>query len=607
MAVKVVDVKVGIFDENNRIADEIRDYNQANGTLMVNIMASPGAGKTTTLLRTIDELKEDYRIGVLEADIEASVDAEKMENAGVRSIQVHTGGECAMDASMVRQALYQFDTSDIDILFMENVGNLVCTAEQDTGAHVNVEILSLPEGDDKPLKYPLMFTVCQCVLINKTDTREWFDFDDDAVRERILRLNPDAKIFFVSAKTGEGFEDWISWLREQALESRAGELGSRTAEGAGEHGSQAADGAGETGDEPAGAHRILAINPGSTSTKIAVFEDEDEVFSSTLRHTAEELAVFETIADQWDFRRQLVLQALSEHGMKIEDMDAVACRGGLIRPIPGGTYRVNERMLEDCRNGFQGHHASNLGALIGHQIEAESGIPAFVVDPPSVDEMSVMARYSGHPAVRRTSLFHALNQKAVARRYAAETGRRYEDLNLIVCHMGGGISVGAHMHGKVVDTENAFGGEGPFTPGRAGSMPVNEIVKCCFKGDLDQEGVMDLLTRNSGMMAYLGTTSMQEIIRRAQEGEDKPQEVMEAFLYQIVKEIAAMSVALQGDVDQILLTGGIAYGEFVTGALREQTEWIAPVSVYPGEEEMLALAQGALRVLRGEEAAKEYR
>ena len=215
MAIKVIDVNVGVFDENNRIANEVREYNKDKGTLMINIMASPGAGKTTTLLRTIDALKDEYKIGVMEADIEASVDAEKMIDAGVRSIQVHTGGECAMDASMVQQALKEFDTEGIDLLFMENVGNLVCTAEQDTGADYNVEILSVPEGDDKPLKYPLMFSVCQCVLINKIDTRPWFKFDDEAVVERIHRLNPDAEVFFLSGKTGEGFDQWIGWLRQK--------------------------------------------------------------------------------------------------------------------------------------------------------------------------------------------------------------------------------------------------------------------------------------------------------------------------------------------------------------------------------------------------------
>ena len=223
--VKTIKVNVGVLDENNRIADEVRAANRANGTLMVNIMASPGAGKTTTLLRTIRELTnrqnetcsrwEHLKVGVMEADIEATVDTEKMLDAGVKSVQVHTGGECAMDASMVQQALKEFDTSDLDILFMENVGNLVCTAEQDTGADLNVEILSLPEGDDKPLKYPLMFTVCQCVLINKIDTRQWFAFDDEAVKSRIHKLNPAAEIFFVSSKTGEGFDAWISWLRAQ--------------------------------------------------------------------------------------------------------------------------------------------------------------------------------------------------------------------------------------------------------------------------------------------------------------------------------------------------------------------------------------------------------
>ena len=215
MAVRIIDVNVGLFDENNRIADEVRDYNKGKGTLMINIMASPGAGKTTTLLRTIEALRDEYTIGVMEADIEASVDAEKMAEAGVSSIQVHTGGECAMDASMVQQTLKEFDTEGVDILFMENVGNLVCTAEQDTGADYNVEILSVPEGDDKPLKYPLMFSVCQCVLINKIDTKPWFSFDDKAVAERIHALNPDAEIFFLSGKTGEGFDQWIGWLRRK--------------------------------------------------------------------------------------------------------------------------------------------------------------------------------------------------------------------------------------------------------------------------------------------------------------------------------------------------------------------------------------------------------
>lgn len=215
MAVKVIDVNVGIFEENDRIAAEVRAFNRKNDTLLINIMASPGSGKTTTLLRTIDDLGDEYTVGVMEADIEATVDAERMADAGIRTMQIHTGGECAMDAAMTMAALEEFDTAGLDLIFLENIGNLVCPAEQDTGADLNVEILSLPEGDDKPLKYPLMFTVCQAVIVNKIDTRKFFNFDDEAFVERVHSLNPTAEIFFVSAKTGEGFEAWTDWLRCQ--------------------------------------------------------------------------------------------------------------------------------------------------------------------------------------------------------------------------------------------------------------------------------------------------------------------------------------------------------------------------------------------------------
>ena len=220
--VRVIDVNVGIFEENDRIAAEVRATNKANGTFMVNVMASPGAGKTTTLLRTIDALKSKYKMGVMEADIEATVDAEKMAAAGVRAMQIHTGGECAMDASMTQAALNEFDTSDLDLVFLENVGNLVCTAEQDTGADINVEILSLPEGDDKPLKYPLMFTVTQAVIVNKTDTRKFFEFDDEEFVKRVKYLNPLSEVFFLSAKTGEGFDAWTDWLTNKIEENKGG-------------------------------------------------------------------------------------------------------------------------------------------------------------------------------------------------------------------------------------------------------------------------------------------------------------------------------------------------------------------------------------------------
>lgn len=219
--IKVIDVNVGIFEENDRKAAEVRAMNRANGCFMVNIMASPGAGKTTTLLRTIDALKDEYKMGVMEADIEATVDAEKMSAAGVRSMQIHTGGECAMDASMTKAALEEFDSTDLDLIFLENVGNLVCTAEQDTGADINVEILSLPEGDDKPLKYPLMFTVTQAVIVNKTDTRKFFNFNDEEFVKRVHHLNPGSEVFFLSARTGEGFDEWVDWLRSQIEKHRS--------------------------------------------------------------------------------------------------------------------------------------------------------------------------------------------------------------------------------------------------------------------------------------------------------------------------------------------------------------------------------------------------
>lgn len=219
--IKVIDVNVGIFEENDRKAAEVRAMNRANGCFMVNIMASPGAGKTTTLLRTIDALKDEYKMGVMEADIEATVDAEKMSAAGVRSMQIHTGGECAMDASMTKAALEEFDSTDLDLIFLENVGNLVCTAEQDTGADINVEILSLPEGDDKPLKYPLMFTVTQAVIVNKTDTRKFFNFNDEEFVKRVHHLNPASEVFFLSARTGEGFDEWVDWLKAQIEKHRS--------------------------------------------------------------------------------------------------------------------------------------------------------------------------------------------------------------------------------------------------------------------------------------------------------------------------------------------------------------------------------------------------
>ena len=351
--------------------------------------------------------------------------------------------------------------------------------------------------------------------------------------------------------------------------------------------------------------RILVVNPGSTSTKIGVYEDETLLFDKTLRHSAEDIAQFNTIPAQKDWRRDLVMKALREQGFDARTLSAVSGRGGLLRPIRGGTYAVNDNMVKDCTIGVQGQHASNLGGLITREIGDELGIPSYIVDPVVIDEMADVARYAGHPLFQRVSIFHALNQKAVAKRFAKEQGKKYEDLNLIVCHMGGGVSVGAHVKGSVVDTENALDGEGPFSPERSGSLPTDAVMKLCFSGDYTEAELRKMFVGRGGLVAYAGSTDMRDLLKMA-ETDAKVAEVIDAFHYQIGKEIGAMAAAMHGQVDQIILTGGIAYGKETVQALKDMVEWIAPVTVYPGEDELLALAQAALRVLNGEEQAKDY-
>ncbi len=350
-------------------------------------------------------------------------------------------------------------------------------------------------------------------------------------------------------------------------------------------------------------HYILVVNPGSTSTKIGVFADETLLFDKTLRHTAAEISAFASIPEQKTWRRGLVLDALAENGFDVHTLSAVCGRGGMLAPVSGGTYRTTDALLRDCVAGAQGQHASNLGALIAREIGDELGIPSFVADPPVVDELWDVARLSGHPAVPRRSKFHALNQKAVARRYAREVGRPYEELNLIVCHMGGGVSVGAHVGGRVVDTQNALDGEGPFSPERSGSLPCGDLVALCFSGKYTHEEIRHMLTGGGGLVAYTGSTDVRALQQRT---DPDTRLVMDAFHYQIGKEIGAMAAAMKGKVDQIILTGGIAYSEKTVQALTAMVGWIAPITVYPGEDELLALAQAALRVLRGEEQAKSY-
>ena len=352
-------------------------------------------------------------------------------------------------------------------------------------------------------------------------------------------------------------------------------------------------------------HKILVINPGSTSTKIGVYEDEKLLFDKTLRHPAEEIAKFENIPSQKEWRKQLVMDALAENNFDAKQLTAVSGRGGLVAPLHGGTYATTDKMLADCIKGVQGQHACNLGALIAREIGDELGIPSFVVDPPAVDELWAVARYSGHPALTRRSKFHALNQKAVAKRYAKENGKKYEELNLIVCHMGGGISVGAHVKGNVIDTENALDGEGPFSPERAGSLPSGDLVNLCFGGEYTEAEIRKMLTGRGGLVAYVGSTDMRDILKQA-ETDPKAAEVVDAFHYQIGKEIGSMAAAMNGKVDQIILTGGIAYGKETVDALTKMIGWIAPITVYPGEDELLSLSQGALRVLNGEEELQTY-
>ena len=355
------------------------------------------------------------------------------------------------------------------------------------------------------------------------------------------------------------------------------------------------------------AYKLLIINPGSTSTKIGVYEGEKEVLEETLRHSSEEILKYDTIFDQLDFRKEVILNVLKEKGIDINELDAVVGRGGMLKPIEGGTYEVNDAMVEDLKIGVQGPHASNLGGILSNEIAKEIGKRAFIVDPVVVDEMEDVARLSGVPELPRKSKFHALNQKAVAKRYAKEHNTSYEDVNLIVVHMGGGVSVGAHRKGRVIDVNNALDGDGPFSPERAGGVPSGELLEMCFSGKYSKEEVYKKLVGKGGFVAYANTNDARDLIKLSQEGDEKGSLIFDAFIYQIAKEIGSMAVVLDGEVDAIVLTGGIAYSDYVTNAINKKVKWIAPMVVYGGEDELLALAQGAIRVLDGVEEAKIYK
>lgn len=352
-------------------------------------------------------------------------------------------------------------------------------------------------------------------------------------------------------------------------------------------------------------NKILVINPGSTSTKIAVYHDLKAVWMAGAHHDPAELAAFAHVNEQYAYREAFIHKRLAANDIAL-DFDAVIGRGGLLKPIPGGVYSVNEAMRRDLLHAEM-EHACNLGALLASDIARECGCPAYIADPVVVDELEPRARLTGLPGMERQSVFHALNQKAVARRYAASIARRYEDINLIVAHLGGGISIGAHRHGLVVDVNNALNGEGPFSPERAGSLPAWSLAKLCYSGKYTLAQVKKMISGRGGMMAHTGLNDMVTICRKAENGDEPFQSAVEAMIYNVAKQIGAMYVALGGKADAIILTGGISYSEYCIGMLRPQISYLAPVVVMPGENEMDSLAYNALGALRGELPLKEYR
>jgi butyrate kinase len=353
--------------------------------------------------------------------------------------------------------------------------------------------------------------------------------------------------------------------------------------------------------------KILAINPGSTSTKIAVYHGEEEMFIKNIKHPVEEIAKFETIASQFSFRKEIILAELAAAGWDIREINAIVGRGGLVKPIESGVYEVNEALLADLHHPPLGEHASNLGGLIAHDIARAlpGDVKAYIADPVVVDELEEVARVSGHPAFRRVSIFHALNHKAIARLYAKERGKRYEELNLIVAHLGGGISVAAHRTGRVVDVNNALDGEGPFSPERSGTLPVGQLVALCFSGTKSREEVKRIIKGEGGLVAHLGTNDAYVVEKKAL-AEPHYKLIQDAMAYQIGKSIGEMATVLKGAVDAILITGGIARNPYLVDYVREMVAFIAPLVVYPGEDEMRALAMNVLMVHQGELSSQVY-
>lgn len=351
--------------------------------------------------------------------------------------------------------------------------------------------------------------------------------------------------------------------------------------------------------------RILVLNPGSTSTKLAVFEGDECVYEGVVEHTELELGRFERVWDQYEYRKEAILEFLNGRGVALNSLTAVVGRGGLFKPTVSGTYRVNSEMIADARSEVRGPHVANLGAVLAYGIAWDYGLEAFIVDPPCVDEMDPVARYSGIPEIERTSLVHALNIKATARTAAAELGKSVCDVNLVVAHLGGGITLCALNNGRMVDVSNGLSA-GPFTPDRAGTLPTVELVKMCFSGDHTEAEIMRKLVGGGGLTAYLGTNSAVEALERSRKGDAKAEAVLDAMIYQIAKEVGAMAVVLGDSLDAIVLTGGIAKSEAIVDRVAERVSFLGRVIILPGEDELRALALGCLRVLEGEEKAKTY-
>lgn len=351
-------------------------------------------------------------------------------------------------------------------------------------------------------------------------------------------------------------------------------------------------------------YKILAINPGSTSTKIALFENNELVFEQVLRHEAEVLDQFKELIDQYGYRKETILDFLKEKGVDISTLDAISARGGLIGPIPSGTYKINDKLVDRLTNNML--HSSNLAGLIANELSKEYGMPSFITDPVTTDELSEIARVTGIPGVTRRSQFHALNQKATAKRIAKQRGLKYNESNFIVVHIGGGVSIGAHMQGKVVDVNNAIDGDGPMAPTRAGAVPVDGVVELCFSGKHTKKEIIEFVSQKAGLSAYLGTSDVRDVQDMIEKGDKEAELLYNAMAYQISKTVGAMATVLKGKVDGIIITGGVAYSNQFVRLLKERIDFIAEVIVAPGEDEMLALAEGALRVLNKEEEAIIY-